>query len=144
MIDNLPERVGAVEKKLDALARSVDRRFVEVNERFDQFDKRFDEVDRRFEQIDKRFEQVDQRFDEVDKRFKEVDERFKDVTRALVEQREYTEFAFDRLRREMMARFDRVATRTQVDRIERKLDRFAESVSDAMRVLTAPRRSRKR
>ena len=50
-------------------------------------------VDHRFDQVDKRFEQVDQRFDAMDRRIDEpalsaVDEHF-------VEQRRYTEFAFE-------------------------------------------------
>ena len=55
-MEALPERVNAIEQKLDALS---------IN----------------------------------------VDVRFDDVTSALVEQRQYTEFAFDRLRNEMLGGF---------------------------------------
>jgi uncharacterized protein YicC (UPF0701 family) len=83
-----------VEQKVDALSASVDARF---------------------DAVDKRFEAVDKRFDTVDKRFDAVDKRFDDVTEALVEQRQYTEFAFDRLAGEMREGFNR---------LERKLDQF--------------------
>ena len=72
----LPDRVDRVEQKLDSLAVSIDRRF--------------DDVDRRFDDVDRRFNDVDRRFNDVDRRFNEV-------TDALVEQRQYTEFAFERL-----------------------------------------------
>ena len=48
-----------------------------------------------------------------------VDARFDDVTAALVEQRQYTEFAFERLRGEMSAGFGR---------LERKLDLLIDRV----------------
>jgi hypothetical protein len=47
-----------------------------------------------------------------------VDTRFEQIDAALVEQREYTEFAFNRLRTEMHDRFGRV---------ERKLDQFIDT-----------------
>ena len=75
-------------------------------------------VDRRFDEVDKRFDEVDKRFDEVDKRFEEVDKRFEEVQEALVEQRRYTDFAFERLIGEMRSGFDR---------LEWKLDRFVDA-----------------
>ena len=87
-MDALPRRVAAIEVKLDDLARSVDARF--------------DAVDARFDAVDARFDAVDARFDAVDAR---IDARFDEVTTALVGQREYTDFAFDRLRTEMHAGF---------------------------------------
>ena len=45
----------------------------------------------------------------VDERFASVDQRFAAVDAAFVEQREYTEFAFERLSREMKGGFDEVA-----------------------------------
>ena len=65
----LPDRVDRIEQKLDSLAVSIDRRFDDVG----------------------------RRFDDVGRRFNEVDRRFNEVTDALVEQRQYTEFAFERL-----------------------------------------------
>jgi hypothetical protein len=83
----------------------------------------------------------------VDKRFDAVDKRFDDVSAAFVEQRQYTEFAFDRLRREMLAGFERLeqrmvtreqfgrverlslATADQLGRLEQKLDQFIENFS---------------
>jgi len=58
-LENLPERVEAVEGKLEGLAASVETRF-------DHVDRRFDQVDRRFDQVDQRFDLVDQRFDQVE------------------------------------------------------------------------------
>jgi hypothetical protein len=40
---------------------------------------------------------VDRRFDVVDRRFDVVDRRFDEVDAAIVEQRQYTEFAFGKL-----------------------------------------------
>jgi hypothetical protein len=96
-IDNLTTRVETVETKLDQFSASVDRRFEAV-------DRRFEAVDRRFEAIDRRFEAIDRRFDQVDA--------------ALVEQRQYTEFAYARLEAKMDAGFG------EVGRIARKLDQF--------------------
>jgi hypothetical protein len=50
----------------------------------------------------------------VDKRFDAVDKQFETVTVAIVEQRQYTEFAFGRVE-------------TRLDRIERKLDQFIDT-----------------
>ena len=91
-LDALPERVDTIERKLDALSSSVD----------------------------KRFEQVDKRFDEVDKRFEEVDKRFEEVKLQFVEQRQYTEFAYERLEQRMSAGFKR---------LERKLDQVIDDRS---------------
>ena len=133
MTDKLPERVDAIEQKLDHLAASVDARF-------EQVDGRFDQVDRRFEQVDRRFDQVDRRFEQVDRRFEQVDRRFDEVTAAIVEERQYTEFAFTQLRTEMVARFEQVerrleetATQEQVARLERKLDQFIDRWSPPAR-----------
>lgn len=60
-----------------------------------------------------------------DRRFNAVDENFKAVTAALVEQREYTEFAFGRLEDRidrLEFRFDR--TEPRLDRMEARLDRL--------------------
>ncbi len=56
----------------------------------------------------------------VDLRFNEVDKRFDEVAKGFVEQRQYTEFAFDRLTGEMRGGFNR---------IERKLDQFIDTQS---------------
>jgi hypothetical protein len=100
-LENVRERVQAVEHKVDALAVSVDARFNAVDE-------------------------------------------------ALLEQRQYTEFAFDRLSGNMRADFYRIDKRFDgveehfvvlkgrfegleghFNRLERKLDRFIESQSRA-------------
>jgi hypothetical protein len=77
---------------------------------------------------------VDKRFGEVDQRFGEVDKRFDGVSEAFVEQRKYTEFAFDRLRTEL-----RREMRGGFDRLDRKLDRVLSAVS----TLSPPRRRRR-
>ena len=89
-IDDLTERVQTVEEKLDRPATSVKQLSASVDQRFDQ--------------VDRRFEQVDRRFDHVDA--------------AIIEQRQYTEFAYSRLEAKMDAGFGRFG------RVERKLDQF--------------------
>jgi hypothetical protein len=54
--------------------------------------------------IDERFAQVHERFAEIEKRFAEVDETF-------VEQRRGAEFAFGRLRSDLVSGFARVERR---------------------------------
>jgi hypothetical protein len=54
-----------------------------------------------------------------------VDARFDAVDEALVEQRRYTEFAFQKLDAKMDERFDRLEARFA--RFERKLDRFIDT-----------------
>ena len=102
-VERIEQKVERIEQKLDALSDSVDRRFSDVNERFDS---------------------VDKRFADVDKRFDEVSEHF-------TEQRQYTEFAFDTLRGEMVAGFTRLerliaATTSGLARLERKFDQFVD------------------
>ena len=92
-IDALTERVQAVEERVQTVEEKLDRFAVSVDERFEQ-------VDRRFEQVDRRFDAVDQ---------------------ALLEQRQYTEFAFSRLEAKMDAGFARFE---RFERVERKLDQF--------------------
>ena len=63
----------------------------------------------------------------VEQRFDAVDRRFDDVTAALGEQRQYTEFAFDRLAGGMKAGFKGVDSR--FNKLERKLDQFIDTQS---------------
>ena len=107
--------------------------------------------------VDHRFGAVDQRFEAVDQRFDAVDRQFDDVRAALAEQRQYTEFAFDRLASEMRAGFNGVESRFdglegrfnglesrfgglegrfgglegKFSRLERKLDQFIDTQSKA-------------
>ncbi len=92
-------------------------------------------------------ETVEQKLDKlsasVDHRFDAVDRQFDDVTAALAEQRQYTEFAFDRLTSEMRAGFKGVDSRFngvesrfdglegRFNRLERKLDQFIDTQSKA-------------
>lgn len=73
-------------------------------------------VDRRFDAVDLQFEAVDRRFDEVDRRFDAVDA-------AIVEQRQYTEFAFVTLQEEL------VVVKSGLGRVERKLDRLIDGAN---------------
>ena len=83
------------------------------------------------ENLAQRVEAVEGRLEElsvsVATRFDQMDRRFDETKAALVEQRQYTEFAYDQLVVRMDAGFARVDERfTQMDarfaRIERKLD----------------------
>ena len=111
-IEDLPAKLDTIEQKLDGLIVSTEQRFASVDERFTS--------------VDKRFNTVDKRFDAVDKRFDAVDAQFGEVTSALVEQRQYTEFAFERLRGEMGAGF--AAMTTNFGRLERKLDQLVDRI----------------
>src|SRR5215510_15133671 len=93
-------------------------------------------VDKLTATVEARFDSVDKRFDAVDKRFEAVDKQFEEVTEALVEQREYTEYAFDRLRTEINAGSRQI--RGDISRLERKLDR----VLDTRTRTKSPRRRR--
>ena len=59
-----------------------------------------------------RVERIEQKLDalshSVDKRFADIDKRFDEVSEHFTEQRQYTEFAFDKLRGEMAAGFTRL------------------------------------
>ncbi len=111
-VSGIEEALGRVEQKVDDLSASVDWRFEQVDRRFEQVDRRFEEVDRRFEQIDRHFEEVDRRFDEV--------------TTAIVEQRQYTEFAFERLQEMMQDGFKTLTATVDrgLGRLERKIDQL--------------------
>src|SRR5262245_23573960 len=102
-IEGLPVRVERIEQKLDALSKSVDT-------------------------LSK---SVDTLSDSVDKRFADVDKRFDEVSEHFTEQRQYTEFAFDKLRGEMTAGFTRLerliaANTGGLARLERKFDQFVD------------------
>jgi chromosome segregation ATPase len=135
------KRFDTLEEKLDQLSESVDARFGQMDKRFEQVDGRFEQVDGRFEQVDARFEQVDARFEQVDARFGQVDARFgqlderlaaidrqfeaihkefREVQGHFVEQREYTEFAYERLDRRLTQGFSR---------LERRLDQVIDAQS---------------
>jgi hypothetical protein len=81
MADDLVERVGTVEAKVDSLAASMEQRFDDFGA---LMDRRFDEfgtlMDRRFEEFGA-----------------SVDRRFEDVAEAFAEQRRYTDFAYEQL-----------------------------------------------
>ena len=75
--------------------------------------------------VDSRFDAMDRRFEAVDRRFEDVDRRFDEVDAAIVEQRQYTEFAFGKLQQEL------VVVKSGLGRVERKLDRLIEGTVPA-------------
>ena len=115
-LDKSGEGTETVGQKIDALSASVDQRFDTLSA----------SVDRRFDAVNERFGTLSA----------SVDERFDAVDVALVEQRQYTEFAFDRLD----SRFDTVDSRfdtvdSRFDRLERKLDQFIDTQSTTNRLV---------
>lgn len=92
----------------------------------DAMDGLVDRVDAIEQKLDGLTASVDARFDAVDARFDAVDARFDEVTSALVEQRQYTEFSFERLRGEMVAGF--AAMTTNFGRLERTLDQVIDRI----------------
>lgn len=108
-LDKSGEGTETVGQKLDTLSASVDKRF------------------------DTLTVSVDERFDTLSA---SVDERFDAVDVALIEQRQYTEFAFDRLAGEVRTGFEAVNGRLdgvdgRFNRLERKLDQFIDTQSRA-------------
>ena len=86
---------------------------------------------------------VDARFDQVDRRFDQVDRRFDDLDAALLEQRAYTEFAYEKLDAKMDAGFSRLDQKMEAGfahadgrfaRLERKIDQ----IIDLQRPKTPP------
>ena len=90
-----------------------------------------------FEELPARVDSIEQKLDSlsasVDRRFSEVNARFDEVSEHFVEQRQYTEFAFERLRAEMTAGFSR---------LERKLDQVIDGFNRPAQ--RRPRRSSKK
>ena len=116
----MPDTIETVAQKVTALAKSIDARFVQVDARFEQVDARFGQVDARFGQVDARFTALNT----------SIDKRFAEVSEAFVEQRQYTELAFDKLRTGMNGGFTR---------LERKLDRVLATLTRTL----SPRRRRR-
>ena len=57
----------------------------------------------------------------------ELERRFDEIQAALVEQRQYTEFAFERLSDQVRTGFEQAEKR--FDKLERKLDQFIDTQS---------------
>ena len=89
-VDEVLERLTSVESKVDSLAVTVDA----VDKKVDAVDKKVDAVDRKVDAVDRKVDAVDKK---VDLLAATVDERFAEVAEALVEQRRYTDFAYERL-----------------------------------------------
>src|SRR5688500_2221614 len=90
------------------------------------------------ERVDVIEHKLDARSSRVDALSPTVDRRFDEVTASFVEQGEYTEFAFERLRTEMAKRFDRVdgsmeslegRLEQHLGRLERKIDQVIDMQS---------------
>jgi hypothetical protein len=90
-------------------------------------------------------ERVDRIERKLDALSSSVDRRFDEVSEHFVEQRQYTEFAFERLDQKMTVRFDRLeGTMTaRFERLERKLDQFIDGQSPAARGRRFPRQPKK-
>ena len=73
---------------------------------------KIDDVANRVQTVE---EKLDHLAASVDERFEQVDRRFDQIDAAIIEQRQYTEFAYSRLENRMDVGFGR---------IERKLDQF--------------------
>lgn len=82
-------------------------------------------VDRIERKLDALSESVDALSASVDRRFEDVNRRFDEVSEHFVEQRQYTEFAFEKLRGEMQTGFRHIEGR--LDRFEKKFDDFVAS-----------------
>ena len=99
-------------------------------------------VERLEHKLDALSASVDRRFDDVNKRFDDVDKRFDEVFEHFVEQRQYTEFALEKLRAEMLNGFRRIEGR--LDRFEDKFDQFVASQVRLARRQRSRRVSKKR
>ena len=107
-MERLNRKVDEIAGKLDTLSASVDTRFGDVNTRFDAVDERFDGVDKRFDQT------------------------IADINVHFVEQRQYTELAFDTLRTEMREGFAEMrvgfaAVHSGFEQLDRRLAIFIET-----------------
>ena len=67
---------------------------------------------------------VDARFEQVDRQFDQVDRRFDDLDAALLEQKAYTEFAYEKLDAKMDAGFSRLDQKMDAgfSRLDQKMD----------------------
>jgi prophage DNA circulation protein len=88
-------------------------------------------VERIEQKLDALSNSVDALSNSVDALSNSVDKRFAEVSEHFVEKRQYTEFAFDRLRGEMLAGFTRLerlvaANTSGLARLERKFDQFVD------------------
>ncbi|HVL66717.1 MAG TPA: hypothetical protein VM364_05590 [Vicinamibacterales bacterium] len=92
-------------------------------------------VERIEDKLDALAASADARFEQVDRRFEQVDRRFDEVTDALVEQRRYTEAAYERLdakidaTREALSaqialKLDAREAKAHFARLERKIDQL--------------------
>jgi hypothetical protein len=71
-------------------------------------------------------EKIDRLSDSIDQRFEQVDRRFEQIDAAFVEQRQYTEFAYQRLDTKMDAGFGRLEG--HMGRVERKVDQLIDII----------------
>lgn len=121
------ETLETIGEKLTALSGSVET----IDEKLTALSA---SVDARFADVDARFADVDARFADVDARFADVGTRFDAVSEAFVEQRKYTEFAFEQLKTELTTEM-----KSGFGRLDRKLDRVLATLTR-----TPPPRPRRR
>ena len=107
--------IGDFRDEVNAQFGEVNARFGEINARFGEVNARFGEVNARFDEVTARFDEITARFERIDRR---LDESFAAITQQFVEQRAYTDFAYERL-----DKADQALT-AGITRLERKLDRI--------------------
>jgi len=121
-IGDFRDEVTAQFGDVNARFGEVNARFGEVNVRFGEVNARFGEVNARFDEVNARFDEVTARFDEITARFERIDRRldesFAAITQQFVEQRAYTDFAYERLDKADQS------LSAGITRLERKLDRI--------------------
>ena len=99
------------------------------------------DVTSNLEELPERVAGIEQKLENLEQA---IDRRFDEVSQAFVEQREYTEFAFNTLRNEMNVRFDAVDKR--FDAMDKRFDAMDKRFDDVMSLLRAwgPRRRTRR
>lgn len=90
-----------------------------------KFDKRFEAQDKRFDAIDQRFEAVDQRFNDQDKKFETILEK-----RLISQKEEIVEEIAAFMNENLFPYLDKLAHKSDVERIERRLDAMSNQVGD--------------
>lgn len=114
-VDDVIERLVSVESKVELLGTSVKS----VESQVDRLETRVESVERTVDSLESK----------VDLLASTVDERFAEVAEAFVEQRRYTDFAFERLDASMTSLDGRMATletamHSGFARLDRKLDQL--------------------
>ena len=139
--------------RIDGIAtdlKKVEHRLETVEHGLQKVEYRLESVDHRMEGVEHRMERVEHGVATLSQ---SMDERFTQVDAAVVEQRHYTEFAYEQLDAKMDSGFARLDAKMDAGfaRVERKLDRFIDVqmttndlVDRRLRALESGRRRPKR